>query len=51
MNKETEGIDVKGMGLKETMYQMLKSDPKLIEKLKEIAKLADGLLNDSDRKV
>ena len=31
--------------VKETMYQILKSDPSLVEKLKEIVGLIDGSKN------
>lgn len=49
MNKGTEGIDTKGMDLKEVMYQALKSDPQLIEKLKGIIKIVDGLSQTQER--
>jgi len=36
MNKGTEGIDTKGKDVKEVMYQIVKSNPMLLEKLNEI---------------
>ena len=40
------GIDLNGsMDLKEVMYQILKSDPQLIQKLKEIFEMTASIEN------